>query len=162
MNDERVAAGERGAIQTVDARRRRVVASAAATTAAARAPRPPPRPASACRAATGRRTARVADAAGALLRLRSERRTRTANERDALAVGRPSRAAVEVDARRKEVDLSRLHVVDADERVIVARATKAIFEPSGDHTGLLWRPHSLMNGTPAVSIAAVTPRATRA
>jgi hypothetical protein len=40
--------------------------------------------------------------------------------------------------------------------------TKASFDPSGDHTGKLWRPHALMNGIPPVSIGAVTPRATRA
>src|SRR5262249_665266 len=32
----------------------------------------------------------------------------------------------------------------------------------GDHCGLLWRPHSLMNGTPAVSIGDAVPRVVRA
>jgi hypothetical protein len=33
--------------------------------------------------------------------------------------------------------------------------TKASFDPSGDHCGLLCRPHALMKGTPPVSIAAM-------
>ena len=40
--------------------------------------------------------------------------------------------------------------------------TNASFDPSGDHTGLLCRPHALTSGTPPVSTGAVTPRATRA
>src|SRR5262249_53579027 len=54
--------------------------------------------------------------------LLSERRTGTTDERDALSVGRPHRAAVEIRARRHEVELSSLHIIQTDERVILTRA----------------------------------------
>src|SRR6185437_2068168 len=65
---------------------------------------------------------RVADPATALLRLQSERRSRTTDECDLLAVTRPRRAPVAVHARRDVRDFPRLHVVQTDERVVLAHA----------------------------------------
>src|ERR1051325_3287609 len=75
-------------------------------------PPPPPRPPRPCAAA----------AAVASLCLRAERRAGTACERDALAVRRPRRAAVEVHTWGDEVDRAGLHVVHPDEAVIPAIA----------------------------------------
>ena len=69
-----------------------------------------------------RRTVRIAEAATALLRLLTERRPGTTNEGDLLAVGRPRRTRVVIDARRHERELARCRFVDADERMIDAVA----------------------------------------
>ncbi len=71
-----------------------------------------------------RRTVRNPDAAAALLRLLPERQTGPANEDDALAVGRPQRARVEVDARRHVLHGPCRDVVHHDEAVIGPCADK--------------------------------------
>src|SRR5205085_1678550 len=75
--------------------------------------------------------ARIADAAVATLRLLPKRRARPANEGDALAVRRPRRARVEVDARRDVVDVTCPHVVHGDERMVVADAHEGELRPVG-------------------------------
>ncbi len=68
------------------------------------------------------RTIRVSDAARPLVGLQTEWSTGTPDEGDALAVGRPGRAAVVIDAGRQERHPPRANVVDADQRVVDAVA----------------------------------------
>ena len=68
------------------------------------------------------------------MRLQPERRAGTTNEGDALAVGRPRRARVVIDARREELHRARAHVVDANQRVIDAVTDERELRPVG-------RPH---------------------
>ena len=155
MNEMRVAARERGAIQSVEARRSpprprapRRRATTAPATSAATAP------------ARAGRTARIADAAVAQLRLLAERRAGTTNERDALC-----RQATTSGSRRSRRSATRSRPCASSRRTCrrtrdcracsrtrasIRRATTA---------GCACRPHSLMNGirpcpsTPARRVA---------
>ena len=68
------------------------------------------------------RAARVPDPAAALLRLQPERCSRPAQECDLLTIRRPRRASIAVHARSDVAHLARLHVVQTDERMVLAHA----------------------------------------
>jgi hypothetical protein len=63
--------------------------------------------------------------------LLTEWSARAADEGDALAVGRPCRTGIVIDARCEELQTLRQNVIDADERMIAAVADERQFGSVG-------------------------------
>ena len=78
-----------------------------------------------CGFRSGARTAGIADASVAALRLKAEGCSRRADECNTLSVSRPGRTGIEVNTRSEVRDASHARVIHADQCVILARADKS-------------------------------------